>query len=348
MTFLMRFSYQLKLSHERAILTRKLLGWAAPGKSVALRLGLALPGYREPEGRARSRSGRFALAHIFGRLVDVCSSKSPYIMTNDSPQPETILEQQPENDALHPPEEGNSEGLNAATTEEVEGLDPNGAVTINTPADAQTVPASTESSELSSERVEVIEALQMELDSLRQRYEQQTQQLEAHKTQAVRIAADFDNFRKRTQREKEELEYLIKRNTIIELLGVVDNFERARAQIKPNTDSEMVIHKSYQGVYKNLVDSLKRLGVSAMRPEGQPFDPNFHEAMFREQTNEYPEGAVIEQLQRGYLLNDRVLRHAMVKVAAPADEPAADQQPPAPPPSDAPPEAAKTAAEVDS
>jgi len=82
----------------------------------------------------------------------------------------------------------------------------------------------------------------------------------------------------------------------------------------------MTIHKSYQGVYKTLVDSLKRLGVSAMRPEGQMFDPNYHEAMLREATNKYPEGTVIEQLVRGYLLNEEILRHAMVKVAAPVED----------------------------
>ena len=135
----------------------------------------------------------------------------------------------------------------------------------------------------------------------------------------MRIAADFDNFRKRTQKEKEDLRYQVKRDTITELLTVVDNFERARTQIKPENDGEMAIHKSYQGVYKNLVDSLKKIGVSAMKAEGQPFDPNYHEAMLREATNEYPEDTVIEQLMRGYLLEDRVLRHAMVKVAVPGE-----------------------------
>ncbi len=132
----------------------------------------------------------------------------------------------------------------------------------------------------------------------------------------MRIAADFDNFRKRTAKEKEDLEQQVKRNTLNELLPVVDNFERARSQIKPQTDGEMSIHKSYQGVYKQLVDGLKRLGVSAMRPEGQEFDPNLHEAVMREPSTEYPEGVVIEQLMRGYFLGERVLRHAMVKVAS--------------------------------
>ena len=169
-------------------------------------------------------------------------------------------------------------------------------------------------------QVQIMEALQLEIESLKQQLAKQTEQAESVKAQSVRIAADFDNFRKRTQKEKEELEIFAKRNTITELLPVVDNFERARSQIRPANDGEMAIHKSYQGVYKNLVDCLKRLGVSAMRPEGKEFDPNYHEAMLREQTAEYPEGAVIEQLVRGYMIGDRVLRHAMVKVAAAPEE----------------------------
>lgn len=141
-------------------------------------------------------------------------------------------------------------------------------------------------------------------------------QLDERSSQYMRIAADFENFRKRTLKEKDDLELQVKRNTITELLPIIDNFERARAQIKPQNDGEMGIHKSYQGVYKQLVDCLKRLGVSPMRPEGQEFDPNEHEAVMREPTDEYPEGTVLEELVRGYFLGDRVLRHAMVKVAA--------------------------------
>lgn len=151
---------------------------------------------------------------------------------------------------------------------------------------------------------------------LAQQIESLKAQVEERSNQYMRIAADFENYRKRTSKEKEDSEQLIKRNTIIELLPIVDNFERARAQIKPQNDGEMTIHKSYQSVYKQLVDSLKRLGVSPMRPEGQEFDPKEHEAVMREPTDEYPEGTVLEELVRGYYLGDRVLRHAMVKVAA--------------------------------
>jgi molecular chaperone GrpE len=149
---------------------------------------------------------------------------------------------------------------------------------------------------------------------------QTAQQIELLSNQYMRIAADFENYRKRTAKEKEDLDAQVKRNTITELLPVVDNFERARAHLKPQNDGEMAIHKSYQGVYKQLVDCLKRLGVSPMRPENQPFDPNLHEAVMREPTDEYPEGTVLEELVRGYFIGDRVLRHAMVKVAAPKED----------------------------
>jgi molecular chaperone GrpE len=143
-------------------------------------------------------------------------------------------------------------------------------------------------------------------------------QVEERTAQYLRIAADFDNFRKRTQKEKEELEQQVKCSTVVELLPVVDNFERARSQIKPQTDPEMAIHKSYQGVYKDFVDRLKRIGVSPMRAEGKEFDPSLHEAVMRQPSDE-PEGTVLEELVRGYLLGERVLRHAMVKVASPPE-----------------------------
>lgn len=161
------------------------------------------------------------------------------------------------------------------------------------------------------------EALTKEVESLKA-------QLEERNSQMMRIAADFDNFRKRTQKEKEDLELQVKCSTVMELLPVVDNFERARSQIKPQGDEAMAIHKSYQGVYKDFVDRLKRIGVAPMRAEGKEFDPNLHEAVMRQATDEFSEGTVMEELVRGYLLGERVLRHAMVKVAA-APEPSSEE-----------------------
>ncbi|MBW4486162.1 MAG: nucleotide exchange factor GrpE [Trichocoleus desertorum ATA4-8-CV12] len=185
--------------------------------------------------------------------------------------------------------------------------------------DSPTASGSDSGTGLESENAAGGSEYQAALEDLTQEVQSLKTQVEERTNQYVRIAADFDNFRRRAQKEKEELEDKIKCSTITELLPVVDNFERARSQIKPQTDGEMSIHKSYQSVYKQLVDCLKRVGVSPMRSEGKEFDPNLHEAVMREATDEHPEGTVIEELVRGYVLGDRVLRHAMVKVAAAPD-----------------------------
>ncbi|MEB3270638.1 MAG: nucleotide exchange factor GrpE [Synechococcus sp.] len=146
-----------------------------------------------------------------------------------------------------------------------------------------------------------LSALQSENESLRGQY--------------MRIAADFDNFRKRQSRDHDDLKLQIACSTLSEILPVVDNFDRARQQLNPQSEEAQSLHRSYQGLYKQLVDAFKQLGVAPMRVEGEPFDPNLHEAVLREESQEHPEDVVIEELQRGYHLNGRVLRHAMVKVS---------------------------------
>lgn len=230
------------------------------------------------------------------------------------------------------PEPESPEMVNPHSPEVAESTPPvmNPDVEAPTPAPTDDAVASLSSDNSDGPAPEVTIALQETITRLSTEADSFRQQLEDRDLQYKRLAADFDNFRKRTQREKEELTEQIKCSTITELLPVVDSFERARAHIAPQTDAEETIHRSYQGVYKQLVDCLKRVGVAAMRPEGKPFDPNLHEAVMREVSGEYPEGTVLEQLVRGYVLGDRVLRHAMVKVSIPGDNPPpADSENPA-------------------
>jgi molecular chaperone GrpE len=214
----------------------------------------------------------------------------------------------------------------ASDSAETSAASPPPEATIEPTTDAPASEAPTvEASQASAETDETdYEAAFMELRSTYAAKEREAEglkkQVEDLNNQYMRIAADFENFRRRTQKEKEELELQIKCNTIKELLPVVDNFERARSQIKPQTDGESNIHKSYQGVYKDMVDRLKKVGVAPMRSEGKEFDPNLHEAVMREPTSDHPEGTVMEELMRGYMLDERVLRHAMVKVAAPLED----------------------------
>lgn len=144
-------------------------------------------------------------------------------------------------------------------------------------------------------------ALQAEHENLRGQY--------------MRMAADFDNFRKRQSRDRDDLKLQITCTTVAEILPVVDNFERARQQLSPQHEEAQALHGSYLALYRQLVDVLKQLGVSPMRVEGEPFDPTLHEAVLREPSEEHPEDVVIAELQRGYNLQDRVLRHALVKVS---------------------------------
>ena len=149
--------------------------------------------------------------------------------------------------------------------------------------------------------------------------EARLQQLEKeHETlnsQYMRIAADFDNFRKRQTRDQDDLKIQLTCSTLSEILPIVDNFERARQQLNPEGEEAQALHRSYQGLYKQLVEVLKQLGVAPMRVVDQAFDPSLHEAVMREPSDEKIEDIVLEELQRGYHLNGRVLRHALVKVS---------------------------------
>ena len=147
------------------------------------------------------------------------------------------------------------------------------------------------------------------------RLEQLEKEHETLRSQYVRIAADFDNFRKRQSRDQDDLRLQLTCTTLSAILPVVDNFDRARQQLDPQGEEAQALHRSYQGLYKQLVDVLKQLGVAPMRVVGQLFDPTLHEAVLREPSDEQPEDIVLEELQRGYHLNGRVLRHALVKVS---------------------------------
>ena len=147
------------------------------------------------------------------------------------------------------------------------------------------------------------------------RLEQLENEHQTLKNQYVRIAADFDNFRKRQSRDQDDLKVQLISKSLTAILPIVDNFERARQQLKPESDEAQTLHRSYQGLYKQLVEVLKQQGVAPMRVLGQQFDPNLHEAVLREPSKEEKEDIIIEELQRGYHLEGKVLRHALVKVS---------------------------------
>ena len=147
------------------------------------------------------------------------------------------------------------------------------------------------------------------------RLEQLEKEHQTLKNQYVRIAADFDNFRKRQTRDQDDLKVQLICKSLSAILPIVDNFERARQQLKPESEEAQTLHRSYQGLYKQLVEVLKQQGVAPMRVLGQQFDPNLHEAILKEPSEKENEDIIIEELQRGYHLDGKVLRHALVKVS---------------------------------
>jgi molecular chaperone GrpE len=128
----------------------------------------------------------------------------------------------------------------------------------------------------------------------------------------LRTAAEFDNYRKRTDRERRELSDHIRAQLLQDLLPVVDNFERALQAAGSEAES---FGKGIELIYRQMLEFLKKRGVTPIEAVGADFDPNFHQAVIHETSDAHREGEVMEELQRGYMLGDRLLRPAMVKVA---------------------------------
>ncbi|KAG6427898.1 hypothetical protein SASPL_112145 [Salvia splendens] len=143
-----------------------------------------------------------------------------------------------------------------------------------------------------------------------------SEELQYEKDRVLRISADFDNFRKRTERDRLSQVSNARGEVLENLLPVLDNFERAKAQIKVETEGEEKITNSYQSICKQFVEILVSLGVVPVETVGKPFDPMLHEAIMREDSAEYEEGVVIEEFRKGFQLGERLLRPSMVKVSA--------------------------------
>ena len=136
---------------------------------------------------------------------------------------------------------------------------------------------------------------------------------EALQDRLLRTAAEFDNYRKRMERERRELAEYTAGEVLKDLLPIIDNFERAL--LLPATSETDPFRKGIELIHKQMLDLLKRRGIKPIEALGTDFDPNFHQAVIHEASATHREGEVMEELQRGYLVGERLLRPAMVKVA---------------------------------
>jgi molecular chaperone GrpE len=131
----------------------------------------------------------------------------------------------------------------------------------------------------------------------------------------LRAQADFDNFRRRTVKEKEELAGYASMKLLGQLLPVVDNFERAIAAVQGGGDFES-LSKGVDMIFRQMEQLLEQEGLKPMNAVGQPFNPEYHQAIMQVESEEHEEGIVVEEIQKGYMLKDKVLRPAMVKVSS--------------------------------
>ena len=156
------------------------------------------------------------------------------------------------------------------------------------------------SENVEEEKKEEVNPLQEKYDTLNNQY--------------IRLAADFDNYRKRQEQEKEALLKYGAESTLKKMIEVLDNFERGLKAIETVEDCEKV-KECYNLAYKNFKDVLTKAGLEAIKAEGETFDPNFHEAVMQTPSNEHPEHTIIAELQKGYKLGYKVLRPTLVNVA---------------------------------
>ena len=138
---------------------------------------------------------------------------------------------------------------------------------------------------------------------------------DGYKDKYVRLLAEFENARKRTERERFETIKYAHEEIVVELLGIFDDLQRALSAAKAQQGSDPAVVKGLEMVAMNLQDLLKKYGVAPIEAVGKMFDPHAHEPLMHMETTEHPDGQVMEEFQKGYTLSGRVVRTAKVKVA---------------------------------
>ena len=140
----------------------------------------------------------------------------------------------------------------------------------------------------------------------------ESKEIEELNNKLLRLQADFVNFRKRAEKDKESTIAYALESFVCSLLPIIDNFQRA---MESEEDKESSFYKGIEMIYQQLMKALNDNGIEEIKSLGEDFDPKFHHAIFMEENTGYDEGKISEVLQTGYILKDKVIRPSMVKVA---------------------------------
>ncbi len=155
-----------------------------------------------------------------------------------------------------------------------------------------------------------------EIGELKKKLEEKEKEIKEHHDRLLRLAADFENYKKRAAREKEEWTKFANEDMIRAILPFIDNLERAINHAQKVSDTGVLI-EGVRLTIQQILQSLTKFGLSSFQSVGKPFDPTVHEAMLVVETDKHEPNQVVEEFQKGYLLNDRLLRPATVSVSKP-------------------------------
>jgi len=163
------------------------------------------------------------------------------------------------------------------------------------------------------------------IKTMETRIEELEKEVEANYDKFIRVMADFENYKKRTAREMSDLRKFANENILKDMLSAVDNLERAVESGSKQDSEKQTLLEGVEITLKDLFRIFEKYGVKDFKSEGEPFNPVFHQAMMQEQTNDYPDNTVLNELQKGYTIHERLLRPAMVVVARNASDKQCDE-----------------------
>jgi molecular chaperone GrpE len=163
------------------------------------------------------------------------------------------------------------------------------------------------------------ERREKEIEEIKKKLEEKEKEIKEHHDRLLRLAADFENYKKRAAREKEDWTKFANEDLIRAILPFVDNLERAVDHAQKVADTGVLI-EGVRLTIQQILQALNKFGLSSFQSVGKPFDPTLHEAMLVVETDKHEPNQVVEEFQKGYLLNDRLLRPATVSVSKPPEK----------------------------
>jgi molecular chaperone GrpE len=158
------------------------------------------------------------------------------------------------------------------------------------------------------------------IKALEAKFEAKEKEAEENYDRLLRLSAEFENYKKRSSREIEEFRKFANQSLIKEMLSVVDNLELAMNSTNGHKAIDKDLLQGLEMTHREILKVFEKFNVKPIDAKGQPFDPTFHEAVMQEETNDYAKNTVINEMQRGYMIHDRLLRPSMVVVAKPREE----------------------------